>query len=484
MSSCKLGSNIAAVAVNLAAVCTTSAALFGPVRTSANPNMLSQIKSVFSVTVQALAKAEGQKSEVGGEGIFRVPKSLDYMTHAFLGFQFTPFRIKYADDINRLATVRMKPNWSALLLRCSRLMVQDLCLSESDWFASLIHVHANVRSAHRRNYDLLMGNTPAWLTPAGFNGTTGLFDLVGDDNVIYAPIPLLAMPSGHHSRPFITGAAIFNDIRIELDYSDLADLVEITNGPCGTVDLVGDANGRAATVADLETCNATCPDMREVHVMVHGAVGSTAEKKALSTMSASQQIKVYSKTMFAEFNGHSESSIEVRSSSAAQALYAAVICATHGVRSSEFTAFPGSGQSTVETMRVDYENTTYWSGSNAQSILWDVTNSHDVDKAQLTHVFHVPFDHLVDQDHIRGVAEFGKISQVVVSFVPNSVAAAATEGFTADGTAIPSATGHASCVAGVQDPTKAGVVQRFTSAVVLQNVNTVKYQKSAVQLVL
>jgi hypothetical protein len=481
MSSIKLGINIAATAVNLAAKCSGSAALFGPARTSANPNMLSQIKHLMSVPVQVLAKTEGQKGELGGSIIVRIPKSLDYLHHAFLGFSLTPLRIKFDPKLNVLATVRMKQDWSALLIRCVRLMVQDLTLSEADWFAALMHVHANVRVAHRDNFDQLMGNTPSWLTAAGYNPATGVFDLLGDDNSLYVPLPILAMPSGHHARPFITGAAIFNDIRIEIDFSDLADLVEISNGACGTVAFDASANGRAATVSDLETCNGTCPDLRDVHVIAHGAVGSTDEKKALSTMSASQQLKVYSKTMYVSDFGHAESSVEVRSSSAAQAVYSAVLCTTHGRVSADFSAFAGSGQSAVESMRIEYENTSYIHGNNATSLLQSVNHAHDCAHRN-PFVFFTPFDHVVDSDVIRGIVELGKISQVYVTHVPNAVAAAAVQGFDIAGNPIPAANGHQSCVAGVQG--SPGVAQRYTVAVLLQQVVNIQYRKSAVQLVL
>lgn len=484
MTTLKYGTSIAAVAVNHSAVCSTKAALFGPPRTSANPNMLTQIKSAFSVAVQAQAKSEGQKPEFSGSAIFRLPKSLDYMHHAWHGFSVTPMRLKFDPKMNILATLRMKKDWAALLLRSTRLLVQDLTLSEADWFAALVHAHVSIRSAHRENVDILMGNTASWLTPAGYNTATALFDLVGDDNTLYVPLPILAMTSGFHARPFVSGAAIFNDIRIEIDFSDLGDLVEITNGACGTIAFDGTANGRAAGTGDIETCNGTCPEIRDGHVIVHGAVGSTEEKKLLSSMSASQQIKVYSKTMFADQTGHSDSTIEVRSSSAAQAIYTAVLNTTYGRTTNDFSVFAGSGQSGVESMQVLYENTPYYQGSNAQSILNSVNHTHDVghEASRLPFLFFLPFDHVVDSDQIRGVVELGKISQVIVTHTPNAAAAAAVQGFDVSGNPIPAAQGHSSCQSGVQG--SPGVAQRFTAAVLLVGVHTVKYQKSAVQLVL
>lgn len=484
MSSLKHGTRLAAVAVNHAAICSTSAALFGPPRTSTNPNMLTHLKYTYSATVQTQATSEGQKPEFSGSAMFRLPKSLDFVYHGWFGVSVPRMRLKHDPKMNVLATLKLKKDWAALILRNTRLLVQDLTVSEADWFAALVHAHVSIRSAHRENVDILMGNTASWLTPAGYNAATGFFDLVGDDNTIYVPLPLLAMTSGFHARPFVSGAAIFNDIRIEIDFSDLGDIVEITNGECGTVAFDGTPNGRAAGIGDIETCNGTCPEIRDGHVIIHGAVGSTDEKKLLSTMTASQQIKVYSKTMYQDQPAHADSTIEVRSSSAAQALYSCVLNTTFGRPTNDTSVYAGSGQSGVESMQVCYESTIYYHGSNALSVLNSVSNTHDVghEASRLPFLFFLPFDHVVDSDQIRGVVELGKISQVIVTHTPNAAAAAAAQGFDVSGNPIPAAQGHSSCQSGVQG--SPGVAQRYTAAVLLVGVHTIKYQKSAVQLVL
>lgn len=478
------GTSLAAAAVDLSAMCSAEAQLYGSFGTAANVNMLSQVKIVHQVAAQVQLKSDGRDMQFGSDAQFRVSKSLDYLFEAHLGLSVPVIRLRADTTINRGASLSFLRNWMALLLGRTKLYFQDLLFTEADTFAAVIHNHAMVKPEHRPAMDILMGNTAEFLTPGRYNPSTGLFDTVGDASMRYVRLPLIANHSGHNARSLIVGAAIFNDVRIEIELNDLSDVLQISNGACGTYAINGAANGRAATYADVETCDGACPQVRDSHIIAHGAVGTSEEKKALARMVAKVPVKTYSSTSSNSFNPNGDTSVTIRLSQAAVALYTAVVNVTNrrvpavfGTLDSSFSMSPWT------TKALYYESSVRHVASPQLSLLAGVGFSETLHNEH-PYIGVIPFSFNIGLDRITSSVQMSRISDLVLYVGASPEAAQAAAGFDHLGNAIPVATGHSACVAGVQDPTQPGQLQRFNVMVVAVQVAFLSHVRSSVQLLL
>jgi len=475
------GDNIAATAVDLFAKCTLEAMLYGPWKTSANVNMLSQVKIAHQVAVSVHTKTDGQRLEFGGCSQYRISKSLDYMGDVWLCLVLPQMRLRADTTINRLASLRFKPGWMASLVRRVRFRVQDLLLSEADTFASQIHNHAMVDCCHRDNMNVLCGNTQEFLNQGAWNGSA--FDSVGLARDVCCRLPVFPVKSGHNARPFIAGAAVFNDLHIEVELNELSDILEIYNGVCGTPALNGSANGRAATFADVETCEGTCPEVINSHLIINGAVGTPEEKKALARMVSTQALKLYSYSCAETFNCYGDTVMTLRLSLGIVGIYFAVINVTHGRNSSNYTTLDGGlGVCPWDCAELRFENTVRHTTTPALSILSSIAYS-STDSNQLSCVGFIPFSFDTPSAHITSSLQASRVSDLVLHVTASPEASRACDGYDHNGAAIPVAEGNPACVSGVQDPTQPGQKQRFTLVAVAAQVATIKYVRAAVQMV-
>lgn len=485
--SCK-GTNIAAVAVDHFAKCTLENMLYGPFHTSANVNMLSQVKISHQVATMNYIKTDGQRLEFGGNSQYRVSKSLDYMNAAVLYLTIPQIKLRNDTSINLLASLRMSPNWIAKSVRRTRLYVQDLLLTESDTFAQLMHVNSFIRYEHRENMNVMMGNTEEFLGQGAHNGSD--FDPVGLSRECAVPLALFAVQHGSVGNAFVSGAAIFNDIHIEVELNELADVVEIHNGPCGTQAIDGTENGRAATFADVETCDGNCPEVINSYIMVDGAVGSPEEKKALARMVATRPIKLYSYTITDQFNPYGETVTTLRLSLGLVAILAAVVNVTHGRASCNFSTLPnGLGVSPWEEMELRYENTVRHCTTPILSI-HSHTSFAGTPGEQLGYFALFPFSFDFASPHLTSSLQASRVSDMVLHTRASAEAGLAADGFDQNKNAIPVAQGHEACIDSGNDNIKdqqnmalPGQKQRFVVSAVAAQVAILKYVRGSLQMV-
>lgn len=478
-----LGSSAAAAAVDLSASCAHELATYGRWGSAANINMLSQVPILQHVAVQMHLKSDGRNLQLGSDAQFRVSKSLDYLYEAYLGLSLPQVRLRYDPEMNVLASLSFVRNWMVYLLQRTKLYFQDLLFCEADTFAAVIHNHAMVKPEHRAARDVLMGNTAEFLTPGRFNVSTGLFDSVGATHTCYVALPILANHSGHHARGIVTGAAVFNDIRMEIELNDLSDVLQISNGQCGTRDFNGNDNGRAATYADVETCDGGCPQIRDSHIIAHGAVATAEEKKNLARMVAKIPVATYSNTNYDAANAHGTSSVTIRLSQAVKALYAGVFNVTHTRVPRVFSTFEGSSVSPWATQSLFYESTVRHTTSPQLSLLAGVGFSETLHD-QHPFIGLIPFSFNIGLDRITSSVQMSRISDLVLYVEASPEMQAAAEGFDHLGSAIPVAAGQTACVNGVQDLTVAGQKQRFSVGVIALQYSSISYNKSAISLII
>lgn len=475
------GDNVAAAAVDLFAKCSLEAMLYGPWKSSANVNLLSQVKIAHQVHVTVHLKTDGQRLEFGGCSQYRVLKSLDYMSDAWLALVLPQMRLRYDPTINKLASLRFKPDFLPSAIRRTYLRVQDLLLSEADTFASQVHHHAFTNVAHRDNMDVLNGNTQEFLNQGGFNGSE--FDSVGLSRTLMVRLPVFSNASGSIGRSFVTGAAVFNDVRLEVELNDLSDILEIHNGACGTADLVGNPNGRAATFADVETCEGGCPEVISSHILVNGAVGTPDEKKALARMVSTQALKLYSYTCSETFNPYGDSVMTLRLSLGLVGIYFAVVNVTHSRASCNYSTLPGGlGASPWSCAELRYENTVRHTTTPENSILSSIS-ANSTDSNQLAYMGFIPFSFDVSSPHITSSLQASRVSDLVLHVTASPEATQAADGFDHNGNPIAVAEGHPACSGGVQASTAPGQKQRFVLTAVAAQVATVKHVRAAVQMV-
>ena len=486
--SCK-GTNIAAVAVDHFAKCTLENMLYGPFHTSANVNMLSQVKISHQVAVHNYVKTDGHRLEFGGSSQYRISKSLDHMNAAVLCLILPQVRLRHDSKINHLASLRFAPNWMAKLVRRIRLYVQDLLLTEADTFAQLMHINSFIRHEHRENINVMMGNTEEFLGQGAHNGSE--FDPVGLNREVCMPLALFAVSHGSVGNAFHSGAAIFNDIHIEVELNEIADVLEIHNGPCGTQALDGTENGRAATFNDVETCDGNCPEVLNSYIMVDGAVGSPEEKKALARMVATRPIKLYSYTITDQFNPYGETVTTLRLSLGIVAILAAVVNVTHGRASCNFSTLPnGLGVSPWEEMELRFENTVRHCTTPVLSI-HSHTSFAGTPGEQLAYFALFPFSFDFASPHLTSSLQASRVSDLVLHTRASAEAGLAADGFDQNRMAIPVAQGHEACLDSQDDNVKdtqnhllPGQKQRFVIAAVAAQVAIIKYVRGSVQMII
>lgn len=479
--SCK-GTNIAAVAVDHFAKCTLENMLYGPFHTSANVNMLSQVKIAHQVATMNYIKTDGQRLEFGSNAQYRVSKSLDYFNAAVLYLIVPQVRIKYDTKINHLASLRFGPNWLAKLIRRARLYVQDLLLTETDTFGQLMHINSFIRHEHRENIDVMMGNTEEFLGQ-GTVGAGDYFDPVGLHREVGIPLAIFAVHHGGIGNGFVSGAAIFNDIHLEVELNELADVLEIHNGPCGTQAIDGSPNGRAATYSDIETCDGGCPEVLNSYIMVDGAVGSPEEKKALARMVATRPIKLYSLTISDQFNAYGDTTMTLRLSLGLVAIHAAVVNITHGKASCNFSTLPnGLGVSPWDEMELRFENTSRHCTTPVLSIHAH-TSFTSTPGEVLSYYALFPFSFDFASPHLTSSLQASRVSDIVLHTRASAEAGLAADGFDHNRFGIPVAEGHEACVDGEQAASKPGQKQRFVVSAVAAQVAILKYVRGSLQMI-
>lgn len=473
----QIGSIATATAVDLhAAGCAIDHKLFDSWQRGANLNMASQVKITQQIAVSAYLKTSSERLDFGGCSTFTMIKSLDYATNVWLGLCVEPMKLALDKSINCLATLAFDINWLAKLIRCVRLRVQDLLITEVDHMGTQIHNHAFVHGSHRSRTDLLMGNTPAFLTPRGWG--TEDFECVGVAQEVYFRLPIFAVLSGHHSTPLITGAALFNDIYVEVELNNVSDIMVIRNGPCGTPALDGSAEGRSAVPSDIVNCNGTFPSVLRSFLMVDGAIDTDAGKTGLSEMSAKTCIHTLGVTRKVPMAPYGDTTLELRNHNASTAVYAGVQNVTYGRNSCDLAAHEG-GPSPWSQISMYYESSRRHTTTPGLSLKDGISFGGEADGGHLSYIGYFPHSFDSSSHQHTGSTQFGRISDVTLTFHASPELSRAAEGF-ANGMPIEATSGNSEfCGDSGQDATAPGVKQRHVAFAIPRHILLLHHERSS-----
>lgn len=462
--SCKSGSNLSVLAVDLYAHCGRSM-FYAPVNEGVNLQICSPIGLIKQVPVQVRLKAEGGGTlRAGNAQGFRFPKALDYANEVWLVGSIS--QVKYTGPQGSFA--RFRHNWFLHLFRCATIYVQDLPLLEIDNNCQLFYIHNYIGHHQRENVDLLMGNSGEFLTKVAGTATC---TTAGTNGPVFGSTRAVAMPIGIYSTMLgaagarlVTGSMLFSEVLIEIELNPIHHIFEVINTECLDNDQVTGATC-VGSVAQIVQCDGSCPEVTSMCVYAHGAVGTPEEKKALAKRVYAMPIKTFSMGAATECISCDTTSIQLRLSLATTAIHVGVFNVTETQYSDvASTILGGFGVSTIKCLTLNYDSSERAETDVLLSKMAQVGFSTTPGLPdRYTIVIPLSFD--MSSACFTQATEFARIANAFIDITLTEEARLAQSGFDQNGCPIANSTCSGAAgtpnACGGKTPNGQGVIQKF-----------------------
>lgn len=239
---------------------------------------------------------------------------------------------------NQGQIIRWCHNLGHNLIECAELSFTGIPGAAFDSFFLDFFAAFTVPAGKRNVYDNMIGNIPELVNPI-YDFVTATANQVIPDAVLNIPLPMPYCRESGVALP--TGALIYNDVILHVDFRDYTDLLVVSNPTAAPVASLAANNSRNAVLADVDAV----PTMT-AQLWGHYAVVSTDERKRMGKI-ARDLVWENVQTMSASSVATSAADVEVplRYSHAVKTLFFAIRNKTITSDRSNYTTRPALARS-------------------------------------------------------------------------------------------------------------------------------------------